>query len=243
MSPIQNEMYNKYKTELLIEIKNMDGNTVIDENASILKKLTRLNQIASNPYLIDKGYNETPTKFKELDSLLEKILERKEKVIIWSNYIENIVILKNRYKHLSPLVIYGSINIERRDKYVNRFQNESEYKILIANPSAAKEGLTLTAANNAVYLDRSFNIVDYLQSQDRIHRISQKKDCNIYLLMAKNSIDEYIDDVIYKKSEVAKFIQGDTKSISFSKSVLTKEKLIYILGDNYDRKKCIEVKY
>jgi SNF2 family DNA or RNA helicase len=49
-------------------------------------------------------------------------------------------------------------------------------KIMIANPSAAREGLTLTRANNAIYLDRNFNLVDYLQSQDIIHRISQTKE-------------------------------------------------------------------
>ncbi len=235
MSPIQNDIYNKYKTELFVEIKKMDGKVVLDETKNILKKLTRLSQIASNPYLIDKSYNEVPTKFIELDNLVEQILKRNEKMLIWTNYIENISLLKNRYRSLSPLVIHGSVDIERRNKIVHRFQNEDEYKILIANPSAAKEGLTLTSANNAIYLDRSFNIVDYLQSQDRIHRISQKKDCNIYILLAKNSIDEYIDDVIYKKSEVAKYIQGDTKLIDLSKSVLTKEKLIYILGDNHER--------
>lgn len=237
MSPIQNKMYCDLKKELFIEIVNMQGNLVIDESNNILKKLMRLNQIASNPFLIDKSYIETPAKYNEIDRLVDEIIvERQEKVIIWSSFVENIIMLKNRYKKFNSLAIHGSVNIESRNKIVNRFQNEFEYKILIANPAAAKEGLTLTSANNAIYLDRSFNIVDYLQSQDRIHRISQNRQCNIYLLLARNSIDEYIDDVIYKKTEIAKFIQGDSKSINLYESVLTKEQLILILGEKNEKK-------
>jgi SNF2 family DNA or RNA helicase len=72
--------------------------------------------------------------------------------------------------------------------------------------------------------------VDYLQSQDRIHRISQTKECKIYKLIAKNTIDEYIDELIYKKHKLAEYVQGDIDNIE-NRQWLTKEKILNILGD------------
>lgn len=95
---------------------------------------------------------------------------------------------------------------------VKWFQTRNDVKLLIANPAAAREGLTLTSANHAIYYDRNFNLVDYLQSQDRIHRISQARTCFIHKLVATNTIDEYIDEIIERKASVASYVQGDVES-------------------------------
>lgn len=226
----QKKIYTQLRKELFIEITNIDGEKIIDRSNEFLKKLLRLAQIASNPFLIDKAYNEIPAKFPLLDALIESILEKKEKLIVWSCFVENIRILYKRYKKLGSLILYGDIPIEKRNKVVKEFKNNDKYVILIANPAAAREGLTLTSANNAIYLDRNFNLVDYLQSQDRIHRISQTRECKIYKLIAKNTIDEYIDELIYKKHKLAEYVQGDRDSIE-NRQWLTKEKILNILGD------------
>lgn len=225
----QKKIYDQVKDELYIEITNIDGKKIIDESDVLLKKLLRLAQIASNPFLIDKAYIETPAKFPLLDTLIKNILEHKEKVIVWSCFVDNIRILYKRYRELGSLMLYGNIPIEKRGEIVKQFRNNDGFRILVANPAAAKEGLTLTSANNAIYLDRNFNLTDYLQSQDRIHRISQTKECKIYKLIAKNTIDEYIDNIIYKKHKLAQYVQGDTNNIEIEQS-LTKEEILSILG-------------
>lgn len=230
LSGKQKDYYEGLKNTLLLEIKDMDGKTISDNSENILKKLLRLTQIASNPRLIDTYCQEDPVKFIHLDELIKSIIEKNEKVIIWSSFVSNITELKKRYRNYKALTLYGEMKISDRNKVVEWFQNDSDYKILIANPSAAKEGLTLTSANNAIYIDRTFNSVDYLQSQDRIHRISQHKDCKIIILIAKNTIDEYIEEVLTKKKSIAEFVQGDADNINLPKELLTKEDLIKILG-------------
>lgn len=232
LSDKQLELYNKLREELKIEIQDINKNVTVDEAENILKKLLRLTQIASNPGLIDKGYSEIPAKFEKLDNLLNDIASRNEKAIIWTCFVENILILKNRLKQYCPLVIYGEIPIKDRAEFVNIFQESNKNRVMIANPSAAREGLTLTKANNAIYLDRNFNLVNYLQSQDRIHRISQTKECNIYKILARNTIDEYIDRLIDVKKDIAGYVQSDfefleTGSYEF---LLNRQELLKILG-------------
>ena len=228
----QLEIYNKLRNELKIEVQDIDGNISIDEAENILKKLLRLTQIASNPSLIDKGYNEIPAKFEKLDNLLKDIASKDEKAIIWTCFVENITLLKKRLREYNPLVIHGEIPIKDRMNFVNIFQESDKNKVIIANPAAAREGLTLTKANNAIYLDRNFNLVDYLQSQDRIHRISQTKECNIYKILARNTIDEYIDRLIDVKRDIAGYVQDDfefleTGSYEF---LSNRQELLRILG-------------
>lgn len=228
----QLELYSQLKEELKIEIQDMEGNTIIDEAENILKKLLRLTQIASNPVLIDKSYKEIPAKFSTLEGLLKDLIIKDEKVIVWTSFVDNIIILKNKLKQYRPLIIYGDIPVKERADAVKAFQESEKNRIIIANPSAAREGLTLTRANNAIYVDRNFNLVDYLQSQDRIHRISQTKECKIFKLLAKDTIDEYIDRVIDVKKEIAGYVQGDSDILSSGSLdfLHNKSELLSILG-------------
>ncbi len=226
----QKKLYNQIKDELFAEIKKMSGEVIIDKINSIFKKMLRLIQITSNPYLIDKSYNEVPSKFKIIDKLVKEIINKNCKIIIWTSFIDNILILKRRYRNYNSLILYGGMKIKDRNKVVEWFQNDSDYKVLIANPAAAKEGLTLTAANYTIYLDRNFSSIDYIQSQDRIHRFSQTKKCYIIKIIAKETIDEYVDELITKKNQIAKLIQGDIVKIKFPKELLTKEYILKIIG-------------
>ena len=70
-----------------------------------------------------------------------------------------------------------------------------------------------------IFYDRGFNLDDYLQAQDRIHRISQLKDCNVYNLMIKDSIDVWIDVLLQAKQNAAFLAQGDYKLSKFQSSM------------------------
>ena len=226
----QKRMYEKLRGELYLELKDIDDNLILEKIDNYLVKLLRLTQIASNPSLLEEGYKDTPAKFKELDKLIKDILDKNEKVIIWTSFRGNIRTLRKRYQNYGALMLFGEIPMAERDDIIEKFMQNPEIKILIANPSAAKEGLTLTSANNAIYLDRSFKMDDYLQSQDRIHRIGQQKKCQIIKLIAKDTIDEYTDEILEKKHLLAQFALGDINHIHERDKFLTKAELLKILG-------------
>ena len=108
--------------------------------------------------------------------------------------------------------------ISERNKSVDRFKTDS-YRILFATPASAKEGLTLTMANHVIFYDRGFSLDDYLQAQDRIHRISQTKTCYIYNLIVNNSVDEWIDVLLNAKQTAAFLVQGDITEEEYNSSI------------------------
>lgn len=209
--PLQREMYEKVRNDLRIEIFK-DGKRRIDEAEIILKRLLRLLQITSNPLLLDESYANQPGKMRNLRDLVQGIVDKGEKVIIWTSFVENCQYLRKSFGEVGAVQIHGKMAISDRDNSVERFMNSNDVRVLVATPSAAKEGLTLTAANNVIFYDRSFSLDDYLQAQDRIHRISQTKTCFVYNVSMRDSIDQWVDALISLKSSAVQFAMGDRDS-------------------------------
>lgn len=212
----QSEMYEQIRSEMRIMLRKGD-NSILDESADTIKRLLRLVQITSNPKLLDDSYQECSAKEILLDSTIARIIERGEKVIVWSIFTGNVDLFCRKYKALNSCKITGKMSIEDRNKSVATFKN-GDAKVLFATPQSAKEGLTLTVANNAIFYDRGFNLDDYLQAQDRIHRISQEKECNIYNFMIEDSIDVWIDVLLKAKQRAAFLAQGDITLANYKDS-------------------------
>jgi SNF2 family DNA or RNA helicase len=231
LTGVQRIMYESMRGEMELWVRSLDGEQVLQRGDAILARMVRLAQLASNPGLMDAGYSETPAKFAALDHLLDHYLTRNagQKVIVWSSFIGNIDALKDRYLRWNPVVIHGEVTNEERDAAVRSFRGDPQTRLLLANPAAAREGLTLTEANVAIYVDRTFNLVDYLQSQDRIHRISQTLDCEIVLLIGSNTVDEFIDFSLEQKHRLARYAQSDSDQIDESDLQLRKPELLRAL--------------
>lgn len=206
--PIQYRMYRTVLREMAIEMKR-DGDVVIDDDSVALKRLLRLLQITSNPKLLHDAYTAISGKEQQLESQLDEICSTGDKCIVWSNFIENIEQFFKKFHQYNPCKIHGSMSIEDRNASVDKFKMDQTCMVLFATPQAAKEGLTLTVANHVIFYDRGFNLDDYLQAQDRIHRISQKKTCYIYNYIMQGSIDEWINKLIQAKHYAALLVQGD----------------------------------
>jgi SWI/SNF-related matrix-associated actin-dependent regulator of chromatin subfamily A-like protein 1 len=223
-------MYQQMRDELAVWVKSLSGEEILAQGDNVLSRLIRLSQLASNPALLDAGYDEVPSKFITLDSLLSDALAPEaSKVIVWTSFVPNIPQLLRRYEHLSPVALYGEMDGASRHGSVRGFKQDPRVRMLVANPAAAREGLTLTEAQTAIYLDRTFNLVDYLQSQDRIHRISQTKPCEILLLVARDSIDEYVDFALEQKQRLAQYTQRDTAAVTDTDLNLEKPDLLRAL--------------
>jgi SNF2 family DNA or RNA helicase len=227
----QAELYNRMRQDLYLWVKSMTGEQVLAEAENILVRLVRLAQLASNPRLLDASYRETPAKVAALDRLLEEMFARGpgQKVIVWTSFVGNVRMLAERYKRYGPVTFHGEMEAEDREWSLRAFTTDPAVRLFIGNPAAGREGLTLTSANVAVYLDRTFNLVDYLQSQDRIHRISQTEPCEVYLLVAERTIDEFIEFALAQKLRVARYVQRDAGRLDPQDAALKKPNILRAL--------------
>ena len=210
--------YIAYRDELAYEY-DIDGIVEVDNVESILKRLLRLVQCASNPALIDGRYDQEPGKYAILLDMCQELVSE-SKVIVWTGFIENVDWLTDKLADFEPVRIHGNLPMHHRNKAVELFTHSSN-RLLIATPGAAKEGLTLTVANHAIFFDRGFSLDDYLQAQDRIHRISQTRECFIHNLMANDTIDEWVDVLLTAKYRAAQLAQGDIDAADFNDSFRT----------------------
>lgn len=155
---------------------------------------------------------ETPAKFRQLAQLVHNNASEGRKTLIWTNFVRNIHALERMLAVYQPATVYGGIPSEvsdpnaarTREAELSKFRDrESGCMVLIANPAAMSEGVSLhQVCNDAVYLDRTFNAGQYLQSLDRIHRLGLSPDAttNISFLLTTGTIDEVIDVRIREKA-------------------------------------------
>lgn len=156
------------------------------------------------------GRYETPPKYVETARIVEDNRRRGKKTLIWSNFVRNLEWLHNRVlAALQPAIIHGGVPIESgtgpsRQDELDRFRNDPDCWVLLANPAAMAEGVSLhRACNSAVYIDRTFNAGQYLQSQDRIHRLGLPQDVEttITILVTPETIDGVVSSRLRDKIE------------------------------------------
>jgi len=217
LAPRQSTIYAAYRDEMAYELRDLSG-LVIDDAEDILKRLLRLVQCSSNPALVDKTYNELPGKYLKLVELFDDINLQSNKAIVWTGFIDNVEWLSDKLDHFIPQKVHGSVSVSDRNESLRRFKTDKACRLLVATPGAAKEGLTLTVAHHAIFYDRGFSLDDYLQAQDRIHRISQSEECFVHNLIAKDTIDEWVDMLLNAKYQAAQLTQGDISRDEFGET-------------------------
>lgn len=240
MNPGQRKIYDYIENKYIHDIA--DSRDQKFKNELVRARLVRLMQAATNPELLQQplkefaiaegidlssvaedtkvinevmkyGDNESPAKFEAAKILIEEIISKNEKVIVWACYIKTIesfqkYLLKN---DINSKVLYGGTPIATdgmteedeeyeftREAIIKQFhESDSEFKVIIANPFAVAESISLhKVCHNAIYIERSFNAAHFIQSKDRIHRYGLKDGTitNYYYLISENSIDEVIQD-------------------------------------------------
>jgi len=143
---------------------------------------------------------EKPAKITKVIEIAETFLAAKEsnKLLIWTSFIQNVHVLESLLDKFNPVTLYGAVPVgsdqdfDTREWRIRQFHEDKQCGVMIANPAACGEGISLhKACHHAVYLDRTFNAAHYLQSIDRIHRLGLPEDIvtKVEILEAKWTID------------------------------------------------------
>lgn len=207
-----------------------------DQFRKIGKQVMRVLQFCSNPDLLrnslrgleeygelffqlEKLQKEVPEKTRYLDELVRSILGRQgEKVVIWSMFVDQIESLVEYFGEFGATSIHGGVptgpddNTDFREGRIRLFKEDPNCRILVANPSACGEGISLhKTAHNAIYFDRSFNAAHFLQSIDRIHRrgLPQDAETNVWVLCLNGTLEETVRDRLSTKIKALQKLLDD----------------------------------
>lgn len=158
-----------------------------------------------------------PRKFVAVRDIVADLLSRNEKVVVWGTFIQSIKELHVYLEQegIASRLLIGEVPVERddismdsiltREKIIHEFhQPDAAFKVIIANPFAVSESISLhKAAHNAIYLERTFNATHFMQSKDRIHRVGLDPNITTYYhyVIARNTIDETIHRRLDEKEQ------------------------------------------
>jgi len=207
LTPEQAKVYRQMKTTALAVL---NGKQVT--SATVLTQLMRLHQITCGHFTADDGTTQL-VKNNRITELMNVLEETEGKAIIWANYQHDISEIKNaiikEYGPESVVDYYGLTPQDQRQDNIKRFQQDSECRFLLGTPQTGGYGITLTAANTVIYYSNGYDLEKRLQSEDRAHRIGQKKAVTYVDITCEDTVDEKITKALRKKINIASEVLGE----------------------------------
>ena len=213
LSKKQVVLYRQLVAELKERLEKAEG---IERRGIVLGYLIKFKQLCNHPdqYMGQQIYaaNESG-KFEALKEICETIYEKRERVLIFTQFTE---IIEHLREYLTGIfnqegyVLHGKTPIGKRQQIVEAFQGEEYVPFIILSVRAGGTGLNLTKANHIIHFDRWWNPAVENQATDRAFRIGQKKNVIVHKLVSSGTIEEKIDELINSKKYLAENVIGSS---------------------------------
>ncbi|MGW5054419.1 SNF2-related protein [Actinokineospora sp. NPDC004072] len=207
----QASLYQAVVDDMLLKVDDTEG---VQRKGLVLAAITRLKQVCNHPaqYLGDGSRIAGRSgKLARLEETLEEVLADGDKALVFTQFAAFGGML---VPHLAArfdtevLFLHGGVPKARRDAMVERFQSGDGPSIFLLSLKAGGTGLTLTAANHVIHLDRWWNPAVEDQATDRAFRIGQRRDVQVRKLMCIGTLEEKIDAMIERKKALARLAVG-----------------------------------
>ncbi|MGL4951877.1 MAG: SNF2-related protein, partial [Mycoplasma sp.] len=200
---IYNNLLLNVQEKLVISVN--DKGEIVKNQIEILSLITKLRQFCCSPDLIGIS-NHDDTKMKNLLQLITGILEKDEnaKIVVFSNFASVLHIIKETLmiNGFESLIMTGENTAIQRSKTIEQFKTDLSSRILLLSLKSGGVGLNLTVANNVIHYNPWWNESAELQATDRLHRIGQENQVNVYRLLYENSIESDIQNLKEMKTDI-----------------------------------------
>jgi SNF2 family DNA or RNA helicase len=207
LTPDQRKIYIQMKQTALAHLNGKVASTM-----TVLTQLMRLHQITCGHFTADDGTIQRIAN-NRVNELMDILSEMEGKAIIWAHYQWDIKdIIKEIVKVHGPGSVvdyYGLTPQDERDLNRKKFQSNPKCRFLVGTPATGGYGLTLTAANTVIYYSNGYDLEKRLQSEDRAHRIGQKKNVTYVDIIAEDTVDEKIVKALRDKINIASQVLGE----------------------------------
>lgn len=239
MTQLQREIYKTLKSEVRRQLNPVLSDSSRYELRRIGKCVMKVMEFVSNPSLLsnDMDYafdrrvgalllESDGPKIDYVCRRARQLAAEGKKVLIWSSFVQNVELIALRLSDLGAEYIHGGVDagnesdFDTREGKIKRFHTEDTCKVLVANPAACSEGISLhKVCQYAIYLDRSFNAAHYMQSEDRIHRLGLSPDAKpqIEFVECEDSIDQVVRTRLeLKVKTMAQALEDSSLSVEIS---------------------------
>jgi SNF2 family DNA or RNA helicase len=207
LSSEQQKIYDQMKKEAIATL-----NGKVTSTMTVITQLMRLQQITCGHFVADDGSTQE-IKSNRITELMDVLDETEGKAIIWGHWqkdIKNIVSeIEKKYGSGSVVSYYGLTPQDERQDNIRQFQDDPKCRFMVGTPSTGGYGITLTAANTVIYYSNGYDLEKRLQSEDRAHRIGQKKNVTYIDIIAEDTVDEKIQQSLRKKINIASEVLGE----------------------------------
>lgn len=199
-------LYKNLTEEIKETIAQTEG---IQRRGIILASLMKFKQLCNHPdqYLGTGGYGEKESgKFVRLREICETIYEKREKVLVFTQFKEITQPLAEFLADIfrrEGLILHGSIPVGKRKKTIEQFQGPAYVPFMVLSLKAGGVGLNLTEANHVIHFDRWWNPAVENQATDRAFRIGQKKNVVVHKFLTKGTVEERIDMMLEEKTRLS----------------------------------------
>ena len=207
LTPDQFKVYDQMKRQAVAHLNGKASSTM-----TVLTQLMRLQQITCGHFVANDGSTQD-IKSNRINELMDVLSEIEGKVIIWGHWqkdIKNIIkAIVDEYGPGSVVDYYGLTPQDERQENIREFQNNPECRFIVGTPQTGGYGITLTQANTVVYFSNGYDLEKRLQSEDRAHRIGQKKSVTYVDLICEDTVDEKIVKALKDKINIASEVLGE----------------------------------
>ena len=179
----------------------------------MLQGLTKLRQLANHPLLCEEGYVGESGKMEAVLEKLETVLEQHHKVLIFSQFVQHLQIIKRALDEKGVAYAYLDGSTTDRKGQVESFQKSDGQSVFLISLKAGGVGLNLTAADYVFLLDPWWNPAAEAQAIDRAHRIGQEKTVFTYKFITKETVEEKILALQQRKLDLANELVTSDESI------------------------------
>jgi superfamily II DNA or RNA helicase len=206
MSKKQTVLYSEIIQGIRKVIENAEG---MQRKGLILSALMKFKQLCNHPaqYLgLDLFEEKESGKFERLREICETIYEKREKVLVFTQFKEMTGPLSRFLATIfkrEGLVLHGSVPVGKRKELIEKFQGHEYVPFFVLSLKAGGVGLNLTAANHVIHFDRWWNPAVENQATDRVFRIGQKKNVMVHKFLTKGTIEEKIDEMLTLKLKLS----------------------------------------
>jgi len=209
----QASLYQAVVADMMDRIDNTEG---IERRGLVLATMTKLKQVCNHPAQFLKDGSRIAGrsgKLARVEETLEEVLASGEKALLFTQYTEFGDLLR---AHLGArfgrevAYLHGGLNKSQRDELVARFQDPAGGgpSLFVLSLKAGGTGLTLTAANHVIHVDRWWNPAVEDQATDRAFRIGQTRSVQVRKLVCAGTLEEKIALMINDKRGLAASVVG-----------------------------------